>query len=158
MPRGPRLIMENACYHVIARGNEKKTIFKCDSDYEKYAQLLLKYKKKFNFKLYAWCIMHNHSHMVIESDSLSKVLHAINMSYAQYYRYKYESTGQGHLWQDRFKSYIIQKDKYLINCITYIEHNPIRSEIVSSPEDYKWCSYRARVLGEKSNLLDFIEL
>ena len=93
---------------------------------------------------------------MIESDLLSKTMHGINMSYGKYFICKYGSTG--HLWQDRFKSYITQKDQYLINCITYIEYNPVRAGIVSRPEDYKWSSYRIRILGEKSELLDPIVL
>ena len=152
MPRGPRLILEEACYHVISRGNERKVTFKSDADYEKYMKLLLKYKRKYNFKVYGWCLMNNHPHMILDAKLLSKAMHAINMSYAKYFRYKYGNTG--HVWQDRFKSYVIQKDQYLINCISYIEYNPVRAGIVSRPEDYKWSSYRARVLGEKSELLD----
>ena len=157
MPRTARLILKDACYHVISRGNEKKVRFKSHNDYEKFMNLLLKYKKKFKFKLYGWCLMNNHLHMVIESPFLSKVMHGLNMSYAQYFRYKYGNVG--HVWQDRFKSYVIQKDQYLINCISYIEYNPVRAGIVSRPEDYEWSSYRARVLGDKkSELLDPIIL
>ena len=106
MPREARLILDEVCYHVITRGNEKRVTFKSDNDYEKYMQLLLKYKKKYKFKVYGWCLMNN----------------------------------------------------YLINCISYIEYNPVRAKIVARPEDYKWSSYRARVLGEKSELLDAIVL
>jgi putative transposase len=152
MPRAARVILDNACYHVITWGNEKRVTFKSEDDYEKYMKVLLKYKKKYGFKIYGWCLMNNHPHKVLESDLLSKAMHGINMSYAKYFRYKYGSAG--HVWQDRFKSYVIQKDQYLINCLSYVEYNPVRAGIVSRPEDYKWSSYRARVLGEKSDLLD----
>jgi len=158
MPRGARLIIDNACYHVISRGNEKKAVFGEDSDYEKYFALVKKYKEKVGFRLYGWCLMHNHVHMVLESDDISKAMHGINLSYAQYFRHKYN--GIGHFWQDRFKSYAVQKDKYLINCITYIEYNPVRAKIVSRPEDYLWSSYNARILGNNdgSGMLDKLVL
>lgn len=156
MPRTRRLILDNACYHIMVRGNEKKVVFKSDNDYGKYLKLILKYKKKYNFKIYGWCLMNNHSHILLESSLLSKAMHGINMSYAKYFRCKYGSTG--HVWQDRFKSYLIQKDQYLINCISYIEYNPVRAGIVSRPEDYKWSSHKARVLGGKSDLLDSFTL
>ena len=156
MPRGARLIIEDICYHVISRGNEKKTTFKDDSDYAKYMKLLLKYKKKYNFKLYGWCLMHNHCHLILESDLLSKSMHGVNMSYAQWFRHKYGDVG--HFWQDRFKSYAIEKDRYFINCISYIEYNPVRAKIVSRPEDYEWSSYGARILGKQSELLDSLAL
>ncbi|MFC1590778.1 transposase, partial [Candidatus Omnitrophota bacterium] len=151
MPRGSRLILDSACYHVTSRGNEGNITFKKEDDYERYLKLLIRYKHRFDFKLYCWCLMNNHVHMVIESARLSKVMHGINLSHAKYFRDNYG--GMGHFWQDRFKSYVIQKDRYLINCITYIEYNPVRAKIVQRPEDYKWSSYRSRVLGEKCALL-----
>jgi len=156
MPRQARLIVDDVCYHVITRGNEKRIIFKEDVDYGKYLKLLSKYKKKYNFKIYSWCPMSNHVHMTLETELLSKAMHGINLSYAQYFKHKYGSVG--HFWQDRFKSYVIPRDRYLINCITYMEYNPVRAKIVSRPEDYKWSSYRSRALGGKSDLLDPIVL
>lgn len=156
MPRQARLILDNVCYHVITRGNEKQTVFRDENDYKAYLKLVSKYKERYKFKIYGWCLMPNHVHMVVESGSLSKAMHGINLSYAQYFRYKYKSVG--HFWQDRFKSYVIQKDEYLINCISYIEYNPVRAKIVLRPEDYAWSSYRARILGEKDKLLDGLSL
>jgi putative transposase len=152
MPRQPRLILDHVCYHIISRGNQKKTVFKEVDDYRKYMSLLLKYKNKYKLKLYGWCLMHNHVHIVIESGHLSKAMHAINMSYAQYFQSKYKTIG--HFWQDRFKSFALQKDKYLINCISYIEYNPLRAKLVTRAEDYKWSSYKVRALGLKNKLLD----
>jgi putative transposase len=154
MPREARMVMDNACYHIITRGNNRVPIFKDESDYEKYLKLVKKYKERFDFKLYGWCLMNNHVHMVLESGRISAVMHGLNLSYAQYFRYKYK--GVGHFWQDRFKSHVIQRDCYLINCITYIEYNPVRAEIVSRPEDYRWSSYNCRILGNENDkgLLD----
>lgn len=156
MPRRARLILDNVCYHVIARGNQKQTVFRDEDDYGTYLKFILKYKGRYKFKIYGWCLMNNHIHMVVESNSLSKAMHGVNLSYAQYFKYKYKATG--HFWQDRFKSFVIQKDGYLINCISYIEYNPIRAKIALRPEDYEWSSYRQRVLGEGGNLLDPIVL
>lgn len=156
MPRHARLIMDNVCYHIITRGNQKQAIFRDQQDFNVYLKYILKYKMHYNFKIYAWCLMINHVHMVIESLLLSKVMHGINLSYAQYFKYKYESVG--HFWQDRFKSFVVQKDRYLIDCINYIEYNPVRAELVAKPEDYKWTSYKARVLGKNNKLLDHLIL
>ena len=82
-------------------------------------------------------------------------MHGLNMSYAMYFNYKYETVG--HLWQDRYKSFVIQKDGYFLSCISYIEDNPVRAEIVSCPENYPWSSYKARVLGKTNGLLDPID-
>jgi putative transposase len=87
----------------------------------------------------------------MESKQLTKVMHGINTTYAKYFVDKYETTG--HLWQDRFKSYVIQKDEYCINCITYVEYNPIRANLVARPEYYQWSSYNVRILGTGNNKL-----
>jgi len=155
MPRQARIIIDNVCYHAIARANQKQAIFREKKDFEKYLKLLSRYKSRYRVKIYGWCIMHNHVHIFIESDALSKFMHGLNLSYAQYFQFRYK-TG-GHVWQDRYKSFIIQKDSYLLNCVNYIEHNPVRAKIVLKPEDYTWSSYSARVLGVYNNLLDFIE-
>lgn len=156
MPRGARLLLENACYHVITRGNEQKTVFIDNRDFAAYRKILSRYKERYRSMLYGWCLMGNHVHMVVESQNLIKFMHGISLSYAKYFRYKYG--GVGHLWQDRYKSHVIQKDGYLINCLSYIEYNPVRANIVLRPEDYLWSSYRARTLGKRDDLLDELTL
>lgn len=152
MPRQARLILDNVCYHILTRGNQKQIVFVDEKDNNKYMNILIKYKKRYKFKLYGWCLMNNHVHLVIESDKLAKLMHGINLSYALYFKRKYNVVG--HFWQDRYKSFIITKDKYLINCINYIEHNPIRANIVSKPDAYLWSSYRVRILGKTNEVLD----
>lgn len=152
MPRTARLLLPGACYHVIARGNEKRTVFKDEEDYGKYLGIVRRYKGLYRFKIYGYCLMGNHVHLVVESAVLPKVMHGINLSYAKYFRYKYG--GAGHFWQDRFRSFAIQKDRYLVNCISYIEYNPLRAQIALRAEDYEWSSYRARILGKEGDLTD----
>ncbi len=152
MARTKRLLLDNACYHIITRRNEQGLAFRSEGDYRKYLHLLLNYKRRYGFKLYGWCLMRNHVHLLMQSHVLSKVMHGISLSYARYFRHTYGSSG--HFWQDRYKSYVIQKDQYLINCLTYIEYNPLRSNIASRPEDYQWSSYAARILGKQDGLLD----
>ena len=156
MPRQARLLLDNGFYHVITRSNQRQTIFKEQDDFNIYLELLYRYKKRYNSKIYGFCLMNNHVHLVMESDKLSKAMHGINLSYAQYFKYKYRTTG--HFWQDRYKSFVIQRDRYIINCITYIEYNPVRAEIVSRPEEYPWSSYTARILGKNNKLLDSVIL
>jgi len=152
MPRKARLILNNACYHVITRGNQKQQVFKEHDDFYTYLGLLSKYKKRFNSKIYGYCLMGNHVHLLMKSDMLTKFMHGINLSYAQYFKYKYKIIG--HFWQDRYKSFVVQKDTYMLDCITYIEYNPVRAKMVSSIQDYPWSSYKARVLGKNDKILD----
>lgn len=99
--------------------------------------------------------MKNHVHLILKSlngEKLSKAMRGINQGYAQYYRWKYG--GIGYLWQDRFKSFVIQEGKYLLECGRYIELNPVRAGIVKEPNEYPWTSYRYYAFGEQNTLLD----
>lgn len=155
MPREARILLENVCYHIIARGNQKQRVFIERVDYEKYLQLLRRYKAKYHFKLYGYCLMKNHIHLIVDPNKpreITKIMQGLNLSYSIWFNVKYNKVG--HLWQDRFKSMIIQKDEYLITCINYIEVNPVRGNIVAEPLEYLWSSYKTRFLGIKDGLLD----
>lgn len=155
MPRGQRLLIPNVCYHIIQRGNQKQNIFLEDADFRKYLQILLHYKRKYGFKLYAYCLMPNHIHLIVEVkevNNLAKIMQGISLTYTLWFNKKYGKVG--HLWQGRFKNMIIQKDRYLIDCLSYIEYNPLRANLTSSPFDYMWSSWKYRTLNIKSNLLD----
>lgn len=150
-----RVLIDQASYHIVVRGNQRQKTFREDSDYLKYLKLVKKYKTKYGAEIYAYCLMINHIHLLIDpsdQDTLKKIMHGISMSYAKYFNYKYQKCG--HLWQGRYKNYVIQKDQYLINCATYIEMNPVRARICQRPEDYRWCSYNGRILGKPDEILN----
>jgi len=152
MPRAPRITMKNACYHIITRGNQKQLVFKDSTDYHEYLSILTKYKKRYKFKLYCFCLMPNHVHLIIEVKEpimLCKIMKCLNLSYTLYFNSKYEKVG--HLWQDRFKSKIIEKDAYLLECVNYIETNPIRASLVSDLNKYTWSSYNFK---KNNDILD----
>ncbi len=141
MPRSARITIENACYHIITRGNQKQTVFKDPTDYQKYLLLLSRYKRKYGFRLYCFCLMPNHVHLIIEVDktnNLNKIMRGLNLSYTLYFNMRYKKVG--HLWQDRFKSKVIEKGAYLLECIKYVENNPMRASLVSSINEYPWNS------------------
>ncbi len=155
MPRGIRIILNHACYHIINRGNQKQHIFLEEPDFEKYLQLLKHYKRKYVSKLFGYCLMPNHIHLILEpkqANDLPRFMQGLTQAYTAWFNKKYKKTG--HLWQGRFKSMVIQKDNYFIECVYYIEANPVRAELVSSPADYLWSSYKDRVFGNKNELLD----
>lgn len=155
MAKGGRITLENAYYHVMSRGNQKQSVFLEDSDFEKYLGLLKHYKRKFGFKLYAWCLMPNHVHLILDvnnPEDLAKIMQALKLAYVKWFNKKYKKVG--HLWQGRYKSALIQKDKYVLDCINYIETNPVRAKITQSPLDYAWSSYKSRILENNSFLLD----
>ena len=113
MPRIARLKHAGLTYHIISRGNNKLKIFHEDVDYVKYLEILSKYRDKFKFELYNFVLMLNHVHLLLKAeDDISFIMHRINLSYAQYYKFKYKHIG--HFWQDRFKSYIVEENSYLL--------------------------------------------
>jgi putative transposase len=155
MPITGRILLENVYYHVISRGNQKQIIFIHEDDFEKYLGLIKHFKRKYKFKIYTWCLMPNHTHLIIEVNKppdLPKIMQGLKLAYARWFNKKYAKVG--HLWQGRYKSMIINKEKYVLDCINYIEMNPVRAGIKKSPLDYAWSSYRSRVLGENKYLLD----
>jgi putative transposase len=161
MSRGRRLLIENACYHIFSRGNQKQRTFNKHDDYATFLRILKKYKRKFNFNLYGYCLMPNHIHLIGEFGNIkniSKFMHALIMTYTIYFNRRYKKVG--HLWQDRFKSKIILKDEYLVDCLNYVETNPVRAKIIERPIEYQWSSYKERVLkhGIQNSLLSNIVL
>ncbi len=157
MPNGPRIIIENAIYHITVRGNQKQKIFIERSDFCEHMKRLRRYKKRYGFRLYGFCLMPNHIHImgeVTKNENLAKFMQGLNRSYTAYFNKKYNKVG--HLWQGRFNSKVVMKDKYVIDCINYIELNPVRANIVKSPCEYEWSSYAERALGvnENKKLLD----
>ncbi len=155
MSRFGRPLFTNVMYHVTSRGNNKQPVFLEDLDFQRYLRYLKKYKKKFETRLYSFCLMPNHVHLLVcpnNKENLKKFMHGVNMSYAKYFNYKYNKVG--HIWQNRYLSRLISKDEYFINCINYIEFNPIRAKLTDRVETYPWSSYSARALDEQSDFID----
>lgn len=155
MPRGARILMRNVCYHIVNRGNQKQNIFLEDNDYIKFLEILKHYKRKCRFRLYGYCLMPNHIHMILwpkDPAGLAKFMQGILQTYSICFSKKYKKPGR--IWQGRFKSMIVEKDNYFLDCIYYVEMNPVRAGLVSSPAQYRWSSYRERVFGDKTGLLD----
>lgn len=144
MPRTKRLVLDGGCYHVLTRGNNRAVVFHEADDFQRYGRLLLDYFTEHRVRLYHYCLMSSHVHLVVEvaqAAGLSKAMHGLNMRYAQFYRRRHQHVG--HFWQDRFKSLLVAKDDYLIQCGAYVELNPVRAGMVERPEQYPWSSYRA---------------
>lgn len=158
MPRISRMLLDYPYYHIITRGVQKQIVFKCKNDFIKYLEIAKKAKRKYKILIYAYCLMSNHVHLLIETESaksMSKFMHWLNRRYSEYYNARYKLAG--HLWQGRYISKPILKDQYLIDCAYYIETNPIRANIVNNITDYSWCSYKERYLSQKEYLLDDIK-
>ncbi len=154
MARTLRLEFKKALYHIISRGNEKKAIFKDKKDYIKLLKILKETKEKFNYKLYVYVLMPNHYHFIIETlnANLSRIMHTINSGYTTWFNHRYKRSG--HLFQGRYKSILVDKDTYLLELSRYIHLNPLRANIVSSPENYEYSSYQEYTKKSKYRLVD----
>lgn len=128
MARKPRIEYEGAFYHVITRGNQRQRVFKGDDDFQKYISLLAFYKERYKYSLYAYALMSNHVHLLIETRQipLSKILQGINQSYTMYFNRRYKTVG--HLFQGRYKAILCDKDAYLLSLIKYIHLNPVKAK------------------------------
>ena len=124
----------------MLRGNERKDIFIDKQDKGKFIKIVFKKKRDEAFKLYAYCIMNNHLHLVIkeQKEPISQIIKKIATSYAYYFNNKYKRVG--HLFQDRYKSETIEDEPYLLSVIRYVHNNPEKAEITKK-EKYKWSSY-----------------
>ncbi|MEA1940258.1 MAG: transposase [Candidatus Caldatribacteriota bacterium] len=140
MSRHPREYSKAGVYHVMLRGNERKNIIIDHYDKEKFINTIFKVKKNNVFKLYAYCIMSNHVHLIIkeEKEQISDIMKKIAVSYAYYFNCKYKRVG--HVFQDRFKSEAIENEAYLLSVIRYVHNNPEKAEICRK-ETYSWSSY-----------------
>ena len=153
MPRQRRKLSKTGIYHVMLRGNERKSLFPKEEDYRKFLQILTNKKRDDSFLLYAYCLMSNHIHLLIRENkqNISQIMKRINIAYAYYFNKKYNRVG--HVFQDRFKSESIEEENYLLSVIRYIHHNPLKAKMVSDPISYPWSSYNF-YLDESKNIID----
>jgi putative transposase len=149
MPRPLRITVPNLPFHVLDRGNNRQIVFHKEEDFIYFLELLRRYKKELKFKLYHFCLMPNHLHLLLEptiEGSLPKMMMRLTLAYSWYFNKKYR--GVGHVWQGRYKSSLIDNENYFIWCGLYVELNPVRARLVSKPEDWRWSSYRFYTYGE----------
>jgi len=142
MARKKRVWYPGATYHVMNRGNRRTPIFSDHEDYLAFLKYVQKVQEKYPFKLHGICLMPNHYHMAIEtiSDDLGKIIQSISSIYAGYYNYRHNLSG--HLFQGRYTACLINDERYFLEVSRYIHLNPVKANLVQSPEDYLYSSYR----------------
>lgn len=141
MARPKRIKSPSGIYHVIMRGINKQLIFESDEDYSKFIKILNQVKKTTEMNLYAYCLMSNHIHLLIgeTSESISQIMKRISDRFVIWYNKKYQRTGS--LFQDRFRSEIIDSDKRFLITARYIFQNPIKAGITKKVDDYPYTNY-----------------
>lgn len=154
MARKARAEVEGGLYHVITRGNNRRRIFNSPADYDKFVSLLAVQKVKLPYFLYAYCLMTNHIHLLIErrADAVGRIMHRVLTGYSQYYNRRYQRVG--HLLQGRHRAILCQSDRYLAELVRYIHLNPVRAKIVDQPERYRYSGHRAYLGLEPAGIVD----
>lgn len=153
MSRTPRKKSESGIYHIMLRGINQQVIFEDDEDYFKFIETLKKYKAISGYKIFAYCLMSNHIHILLktEKEDIDIIIKRIAGSYVYWYNWKYYR--KGHLFQDRFKSEPVENDECFLTVLRYIHRNPIKAGITGEVDKYLFSSYNEYTLG-KSGLVD----
>ena len=150
MPRSPRKYLDTTFFHIMTQGINKNYIFEEPIDIKFYIKNMYLINEKYNIKIIAYCIMNNHTHMLLEStdlENLSKYMQSLNTRYGKYYNKKYKRVG--YVFRDRYKAEGIYSEEQLYNCINYIYNNPVKAGICKSAEEYSFSNYRK--INIKSN-------
>lgn len=153
MARLPRITPAKIPVHIIQRGNNRQACFGCDEDFAAYADWLKVYSKKYGVDVHAWVFMTNHIHLLCtphNENAISKMMQSIGRNYVQFFNHQYRRSGT--LWEGRFKSCLVQEEDYLLELYRYIELNPVRAGMVTSPAKYNWSSYQINGVGKRSEL------
>ncbi|MGC4018655.1 MAG: transposase [Muricomes sp.] len=156
MPRDKRRESKTGVYHIIVRGNNKEKIFERDNDKIAFKTILKKAVEEYPVTIYAYCIMGNHAHIMLETvyDILPRLMQRINSTYAEGYNAKYDRCG--HVFQGRYYSDCVETEEYYWCCLRYIHNNPVKVYIVKEPFDYTFSSARdyrkggLELIGESS--------
>ena len=155
MPRPMRQLVDQGCYHVIARGNNRQVLFVDEKAFRYFLFLMARAKTRYPAKLYHYCLMPNHIHLLLEigqGPHLPKAMQFLLQGYARWYGKRH--TYSGHVWQGRYKSPLIQRESYYLEAGRYIERNPRRAGLVEDLRDYPWSSYRLYAYGHPDPLVD----
>lgn len=146
---------DGLCYHVRVQCNNKAFRFQSDIDFERYLFLLDECRQRLGFLLHHYVIMSTHVHLILSTPGpalLDKVMHAINQKYAYDYHKRYKR--HGHFWVNKYGCSIIDTDTYALTCMRYLDRNPMRAKIVTTPGDWRWSSYSYYAFGKSQINID----
>jgi len=153
MARIARVVAEHYLHHITQRGNRRQDTFFCDSDYRDYIQLMAEWCGKYSVEIWAYCLMPNHVHLIAVPDYPEGLCRAIGEAHRRYTRQiNFREKWKGHLWQGRFSSFLMDEE-HLLAATRYVELNPLKAGLVSTPEEYQWSSARAHMEGKDDALV-----
>ena len=148
MPRPQRTAPGGLLYHVLNRGNDRRTIFETSGDYLAFERILAEIALRVPMRVLAWCLMPNHWHLVLwprEDNDLSNYLRLVTLTHTQRWHANRGTAGTGHLYQGRFKSFVIQQDAHFLAVCRYVEGNALRAGLVRRAEAWPWSSLYRRL-------------
>lgn len=154
MARLPRLDLPHVPQHVIQRGNNRLPCFLADEDYARYKSDLFDAATLCGCAIHAYVLMTNHVHMLVTGathGAVSRMMQRLGRRYVACFNASYRRTGT--LWEGRYKSSLVDTERYLLTCYRYIELNPVRAAMVCDPGEYQWSSYAQNALGKTDRLI-----
>jgi putative transposase len=155
MGRRPRPTAAGFVFHALNRGNNRADVFADDGDRQAFLDALAKTKERYPFRLFGYCLMTNHFHLLIRPErgqSVGRIMQSLTIAHTSRYHKRWQTVG--HVWQGRFKSPVIQDDGHLLTVLRYIEANPLRARIVEDLTGYRWSSFPTHGRGVADPLLD----
>ena len=153
MARLPRLTVPGYPHHIIQRGNNRQPIVSTQADYEMLLSLLDEHARKLGIAIHAYVVMSNHFHLLATphtAEGIPQMMQAVGRRYVRYFNQRQARTGT--LWDGRYKSTLIQAERYLLTCMVYLDLNPVRAGMVGDPGDYPWSSH-AHYVGRATDRL-----
>lgn len=156
MGRAPRIDIANHYYHILNRANGRLKIFHKDKDYILFENILFNAVEKFQIRLVAYCIMPNHFHLVVypkKDGEIQKFMQWITLTHTQRLHSINKTIGYGHIYQGRYKSFVVSSDEYLNTLLVYVEQNPLRAKLVKDLKNWKYGSYYKRKSNDKASKL-----
>jgi putative transposase len=147
MPRIKRITLGGYVYHVLNRANGRLRIFRKEDDFLAFEKILAEGIERFSMRICGWCIMSNHWHLLLwpkHEGDLSDFMRWVTLTHTQRYHASHGTVGIGHLYQGRFKSFLVQEDGHYLTVMRYIEGNPLRAGIVKRAGDWPWSSFAVR--------------
>lgn len=154
MARKARLFIPNTAQHIVVRGHNRSPVLARVEDFRYMYKCLLNAAMSNQLTIHAWVFMHNHIHLLATpstAKSIPQTMQSIGSNYARFFNKHYGRSGA--LWEGRYKSALVDSDRYLLCCYRYIELNPVRAHIVKKPEDYPYSSYHFNALGKADKLI-----
>ena len=159
MPRIPRAFVDGFIYHVLNRGNGKRIVFHKREDYQTFTDLMKTGKQLYSINILGYCLMPNHFHLVVLPVRAKELSHWMQwLMTSQVRRYHQLYGTNGHVWQGRFRSFVVQPDNHLLTVMRYVEANPVRSGLVGTAKEWNWSSHGETLRKSSPGIADILPI